>query len=382
MTLNAWRARLQPWMYARSMARSTVLYCLGNLLLLGVIWALQAYALRTPEILPLYNPARLLDAHHAVMTLMGWLALLGTIAWWRRDTTEPEAGRWLAHAAVTPALLMPMALWVGYGMLDTPMAMVVVEALVIARALFDLRMMMPGMVLGAAMVGASLVLLSMGVLKPSSLLSTPVFTGEQPAHWWKALALVFNISVMPFLLALVILFRSFSHHRVELENLARTDMLTGLINRREFMARLSQEAHRQGRSGEPAAIIMIDIDHFKQVNDLHGHPTGDAVLERVGQLLREGIRQHIDVAARMGGEEFAVLLPETDIEGARIAAAKLCQALRTEHFEHQGQTFQVTFSAGVAPLHPGQAEATLRLADDLLYRAKARGRDRVVTAVD
>lgn len=382
MSLNALRERLKPWLYGRNTARSTVLYCLANLMLLGVIWALQACALNTPEVLPLYAPEPLLIAHRAVKALMGWLAVLGTIAWWQRDTAEPDEGRWLAHAAVTPALLLPMALWVGYGMLDTPMAMVVVEALVIARALFDLRIMVPGMLLGAAMVGTSLVLLSMGVLKPSSLLSAPVFTGEQPAAWWKALALVFNISVMPFLLVLVILFRSFSNHRRELENLARTDMLTGLINRREFMTRLKQEAHRHERSGEPAAIIMIDIDHFKQVNDLHGHPTGDAVLERVGHLLRDGIRQHIDVAARMGGEEFAVLLPETDIEGAKVVAAKLCKALREERFEHQGQAFQVTLSAGVAPLDQGQADAALRLADDRLYRAKAQGRDRVVTALD
>ena len=378
---SPWLECLAPWVHDRTLARSTVLYCLASMLLLGLLWALQAYALATPSVLALHDGERLQLAHAALGALMAWLTLAGTLAWWAHDRDE-SPGWWLSYATVTPTLIMLVALWIGYGMTDTPMAMVVVEALIVGRALFELRVLVPGMALGLGLVVACLVLQSQGVMKHAPMLMGSVFAGGALAWWWRLLALVFNLSVVPFLIVLIMLFRGLAHHRIELEALARTDMLTGLMNRREFMDRLSRESLRHERNGQRASIIMIDIDHFKQVNDVHGHAAGDAVLERLGRFLREQFRQHIDIAARLGGEEFAVLLPGTPLDGARTAALKLGQTLRQERFAHQGRAFQVTVSAGVAEVQGGQGEAALRAADDLLYRAKAEGRDRVVTTLD
>jgi diguanylate cyclase (GGDEF)-like protein len=131
----------------------------------------------------------------------------------------------------------------------------------------------------------------------------------------------------------------------------------------------------------PLSVVMIDVDHFKRVNDAHGHPAGDAVLERLGTLIRQSLRQDIDLGGRMGGEEFALLLPETDLSGAQTVALKLRDAMREECFEHGGQVFNVTISAGVAEVHGDQGTQALRVADERLYRAKALGRDRVVTVM-
>jgi diguanylate cyclase (GGDEF)-like protein len=374
------RERLDAWWRDRGSAGSTVLYCLGTVPMLAMLWGLQAYALSSPQVLALYNAPRLQLVQSALVALMLWLVLLGGVAW-RKHHGDTPPGPWLGHATVTPSLLMIVVLWISYGLLDTPMAMVLVEALVVARALFNFRVLVPGMVLGVLMVAASLVLQSHSVIKASPLLINPVFAGTSLAGWWKVwLAVVFHVSVVPFLVAMLMLFRSFARRRVELETLARTDMLTGLFNRREFMDRLEAESRRQARHDQVASVLMIDIDHFKRINDTHGHPAGDAVLERVGAMVRANLRQHVDVAARLGGEEFGVLLPDTDADQARSVALKLCDAMRQERFEHDGQAFQVTLSAGVAPIRRGQGEAALKEADALLYRAKAQGRDRVVNA--
>ena len=161
----------------------------------------------------------------------------------------------------------------------------------------------------------------------------------------------------------------------ELERLAKTDSLTGLSNRHVLQEALEREAARARRHRLPLALILLDVDHFKQINDMHGHPAGDAVLKEVAQRLDHTIRAG-EVLARLGGEEFAWLLPATDAGGALIAADRAREAISGEAFSEIGQ---LTISAGVAVLaDAGDHQQLYELADRALYEAKQHGRDRTV----
>jgi len=165
----------------------------------------------------------------------------------------------------------------------------------------------------------------------------------------------------------------------ELRALSTTDELTRLANRRALGRRLDREIERAERFGHPLAVVAIDIDFFKILNDTAGHPTGDAALRVVAASLVAGVRR-IDTVARMGGEEFLVLLPETALDEARVVAEKLRERIESETVPG-GATQpggRLTISLGVAALLPGEtAEALLARADEALYAAKRHGRNRV-----
>lgn len=168
----------------------------------------------------------------------------------------------------------------------------------------------------------------------------------------------------------------------QLRELADTDALTGTRNRRAFFERAADEFQRSRRYGHPLSVAMIDIDDFKAVNDGHGHGAGDQVLARVADTCRAQLRACTDCCGRLGGEEFAILLPETDQAGATVFAERLCAAVRGLRFEAAGRSFGVSVSIGVAAMNDldeGFA-ALLARADAALYRAKSAGRDRVMLA--
>jgi diguanylate cyclase (GGDEF)-like protein len=162
----------------------------------------------------------------------------------------------------------------------------------------------------------------------------------------------------------------------EMFQLAVTDALTHLANRRQFDESLVTELGRVRRYGRSLSLLMLDIDHFKDVNDRHGHVTGDAVLFHVAQIIHDRVRHH-DLAARFGGEELAVLMPETDLAGARIVAEELRRAVEQHVVEYAEQHLHVTVSVGCAELLPSDADAQAFLCrcDAQLYRAKAAGRN-------
>ncbi len=161
------------------------------------------------------------------------------------------------------------------------------------------------------------------------------------------------------------------------ETRARTDALTGLANRAAFEERLEQEIERVVRYGHPLSLALLDLDDFKQVNDLYGHLAGDDALRRVGRELAGAIRR-VDLAARLGGEEFAVLLPETGTTEALALVRRLGGAIRLP----SDDTPSLTASAGVAtcPAHADRSEDLLAAADEALYRAKRAGKDRTMVA--
>ncbi len=162
---------------------------------------------------------------------------------------------------------------------------------------------------------------------------------------------------------------------------ADRDLLTGLLNRRAFLEQLSarlSEAHRHQR---PLAFCLLDVDHFKQVNDRYGHPTGDRVLKAVGELLQERFRIE-DLRARWGGEEFAVVLVDDDAAAARQALDRVRREFSNIPFcADDGRTFYVTFSAGIAEFGADgtDADGLLTAADTRLLRAKRAGRDTILT---
>jgi diguanylate cyclase (GGDEF)-like protein len=149
-----------------------------------------------------------------------------------------------------------------------------------------------------------------------------------------------------------------------------------------LLERLELELRRCRRYGSRVCVLLLDVDHFKRVNDTYGHLAGDAVLVSVGQILRTRVRS-TDVAGRYGGEEFCVLLPETDLEPGRELAERLRQHIAAERFPAAGgAVFHVTCSVGLAHFDSARQKVTdlLQAADEALYRAKQQGRDRVCVA--
>lgn len=168
---------------------------------------------------------------------------------------------------------------------------------------------------------------------------------------------------------------------VRLEHLATTDPLTGLLNRRALSERLTTEMERALRYDTSVALLLVDLDHFKRVNDMHGHLAGDGVLRVVAELLSDEARSS-DIVARYGGEEFLVVLPETDDAGAAVLAERMRERVAGHAFRawDDGRTLQLTASIGVATFPATRIESVEDLfarADAALYRAKAEGRDRV-----
>jgi diguanylate cyclase (GGDEF)-like protein len=162
----------------------------------------------------------------------------------------------------------------------------------------------------------------------------------------------------------------------EAQRMSVTDALTGLGNYRFFQTTVTREIERAQRFQRQLALLMLDLDLFKQVNDVHGHQVGNAVLVDVAERVRAEIRE-VDVVARYGGEEFVVVLPETDPEGAGHTAERICQAVRSRPFTPSGLELTVTVSIGVAvfPTHADTAVSLIRAADEALYAAKGHGRD-------
>jgi two-component system, cell cycle response regulator len=169
--------------------------------------------------------------------------------------------------------------------------------------------------------------------------------------------------------------------------LSITDALTGAFNRRYLMDQLPREVERCRRYANPLSVIMCDIDHFKQVNDVRGHASGDEVLQQFAARIQKSIRANSDWLARLGGEEFLIVLPETDYEGAVTAAEKIRNIVVEAHFMTRGGNLQVTSSFGVAsteaqgPDMSLKVETLMKTADECLYRSKQSGRNRT-TAVE
>lgn len=201
-----------------------------------------------------------------------------------------------------------------------------------------------------------------------------------PGGWLMTLVPYSNVAIATLAIGVITYYFRIASLSAEsaLQRLAATDSLTGLYNRRRMLEVLEGQHTRSKRSGQPAALLLADVDHFKRVNDEHGHEAGDVVLCRVASCLRETLRSQ-DACARWGGEEFLMLLPDTDLAGAETVARKLNAAVSDLEIEVDGKSPQITLTCGVALLDPKiEIYQSVRAADDAMYRGKESGRNRVV----
>jgi len=169
----------------------------------------------------------------------------------------------------------------------------------------------------------------------------------------------------------------------QLELLSVTDALTQIPNRHCFEHRLVAEWSRAARDAQPLSVLIIDLDHFKKINDTYGHPFGDRCLTAAAQALRATLLRGSDVLARYGGEEFAVLLPGADAEAARSVAERLLASVGDVELMHEGKPVRLACSIGVSTLVPAaltSPSSAVSQADKALYVAKQQGRNRVVMA--
>lgn len=164
----------------------------------------------------------------------------------------------------------------------------------------------------------------------------------------------------------------------ELQQLSSIDRLTGLNNRGHWEDAIKLEYARHARYGSQASLVMFDIDHFKHINDTYGHQVGDKVLRAIAELVR-GLIRTVDIAGRYGGEEFAVLLPDTDRQGAALFAERLRKAVEADEVIHEGQPIRCTISLGVSDLGSTVSEykQMIEQADQAMYVSKKTGRNKV-----
>jgi diguanylate cyclase (GGDEF)-like protein len=167
----------------------------------------------------------------------------------------------------------------------------------------------------------------------------------------------------------------------KLEKMATTDFLTGIANNRYFLEAGEREVQRAHRYKRPLALLMIDLDHFKKVNDEYGHVVGNKILAAFAAICKKNLRK-ADIFGRLGGEEFAIILPETDILGGRRYAERLRAIIEKSDIKIGHKTFHITVSIGVTKLllHQDSFETALKRADDTMYKAKRKGRNQVVIA--
>ncbi|PXX91081.1 diguanylate cyclase [Marinobacter vulgaris] len=177
--------------------------------------------------------------------------------------------------------------------------------------------------------------------------------------------------------------RALERANEQLAKLSMTDRLTGLLNRGTWENLIDAEFERHRRYGHPTCLVMLDIDHFKPVNDTHGHLAGDEVIKHAANVVRDSLRQS-DSLGRYGGEEFGIILPETDAEGARIICERIREAIQNTPVQTTTAPIQYTVSIGIAPLTEGPENHMqwLQQADEALYAAKEGGRNRVVVSAE
>jgi diguanylate cyclase (GGDEF)-like protein len=289
--------------------------------------------------------------------------------------------RWLVHAEIQWWLACFAFSFYALGPFTSPFGVLLLVLPVAGSILFPAR----PMVYGFAMLGLYSVLMigleRAGVIPYAPFLERPPFEDGRLVNSW----IVSIGSPAIFAAALVLAAHSWivAQWRLrerELEVLIGTDPLTGVANRRVFFERLDAELARSRRHGNALSLLMVDVDHFKSINDRHGHQVGDVVLADIATGLRDTLRT-ADVVARYGGEEFSIILPETGLEEATRAAERVRAAIAAYRFPVAAATVQVSVSVGVACMLSDEAADQLVFrADAALLDAKRSGRDRVTLA--
>lgn len=235
---------------------------------------------------------------------------------------------------------------------------------------------------GYAWACISIALLLMIVRRVQSLVT--VIAGGSYDFPNEVIGLVISLMMVAGVWGLRLIFVDLNRKSKDLLRLATIDTLTGLANRNHIFTSAAQEIQRAIRTGHSLSLAIIDIDDFKSVNDRYGHAAGDLLLSVLGDLFKSTLRSGIDMAGRIGGEEFLLLLPETEIEQARQAMERLRASVANMRLIHDGHELKITICIGIAVIAnvQGDSDALLkglmRRADVALYSAKGAGRNRVL----
>lgn len=302
--------------------------------------------------------------------------LVGAWVWPSRDATTPCV--WPTRVVCLTVGITYTLVTVLYGPYTAPSSIVLIGVLMVGVLLFEpgpLRVVALACTLGLAAYDLGVLA---GWWRYAPALRPALFDDPTAmASWlgWRTFVLVCGGVVLMALGGL--LFARLDAVHQQLDALSHTDPLTGLANRRRLMEALEAEVARRNRTGQAFCLVLVDADHFKQVNDTWGHLQGDAVLCALGRVLMAGVRSPTDLAARIGGEEFALLLPDTDLDEAEAVCARLRATVARQRFGDPLAPFALTVSMGGAVCAAGDARQALREADQQLYLAKALGRDRV-----
>ena len=289
--------------------------------------------------------------------------------------------RWLVHFEIQWWLACFAFSFYALGPFTSPFGVLLLVLPVAGSVIFPARPMVYGFVALGVYSALMIGLERAGVIPYAPFLERPPFEdGRLVNSWIVALGFPAIFAAMFVLAAHSWIVAQWRQRERELEVLIGTDPLTGVANRRVFFERLEAELARSRRHGTPLSLLMVDVDHFKTINDRHGHQVGDVVLADIARGLREALRT-ADVVARYGGEEFAIILPESGTDEATRAAERVRAAMVALRFPSAAEPVRVTVSVGVACMQTGEASDELVYrADAALLEAKRSGRDRVTLA--
>jgi diguanylate cyclase (GGDEF)-like protein len=310
----------------------------------------------------------------------GYLVIIAT-SWALR--ARWARARWLVHSTIQFWFVCYFLDLYAIGPYTSPFVMLLLVFPVLGFILLGIRPVALGLATFGVLLVASTIAERLALLPYAPLIVSDPFVDGRPHTTW-----ILSLGAIPMLAATLIL-AIFAHVIVqwrnreeELRELCKIDYLTGVHNRRSFMELADLEFARARRYEKALAVVIVDVDHFKRVNDDHGHSVGDEVLKLVAKILAAEVRRY-DVAARYGGEEFAILLAETNEEQARVMAERCREQIEGTELVMKGSTVRVTASIGIAA-YPRDGvtriEQLIDLADQALYRAKESGRNRIAVA--
>lgn len=318
-----------------------------------------------------------------VWTLIGIMAVVSVIfllmavwIWPRRRGKEPQPVlyAWVACLSSVPFI----AVSVSQGIFSSPSNLVIIGNVAVGLLLLDARAVVIGFSMAVLIMGIYDLLVMGDVLPYAPLFLPAAFPGGSPYTGWAIIRdMILVISIVSYSVLAVVFFNQFESQRRTLRRLSNTDALTGLANRRFFMARLEACCRE---SDQPFCLAIIDADHFKRINDTYGHATGDEVLCALAEALERSLSAEGSTVARLGGEEFGVLLERMPLERAVTLLEALAVQIRQLRFEADAASFGVTLSMGVVACQGRNPEECLRLADLNLYHAKHGGRDRIIAS--
>jgi diguanylate cyclase (GGDEF)-like protein len=303
----------------------------------------------------------------------------GVLRFARRDIAPKDTEQLVVAAAVAVALALQIAHGLGYLWVVWPVSMAMAwvlcrAALEVAAAFRDEfgRATARACALPFALFGGLFLLRSVLAPLAPSAIARPVDADAAASVGLLLVSIACGLTINAALIAMVI-----NRLVIRLRRASDHDMLTGALNRRGMAVRLAAEERRRRRQGSGYALLSVDIDHFKRINDRYGHESGDIVLAAVARAIA-GVLRESDSLGRMGGEEFCALLPDTDLTGADQTARRLMAALAQLRFPSVDEALRVSVSAGIAAAHSGDTLQSLqRRVDTALYAAKAGGRNRV-----